>query len=63
MKKQKNCGRCGVPLGDGSMTVIGGTNICPRCAAEMYKPQLPLGWLCPKCGKINNPKKEQCNCK
>ena len=27
------------------------------------KEKLPTGWLCPRCGSVNGPQKDKCQCK
>lgn len=56
-----NCGRCGRPTGNPT-TLVNGIPVCPWCAAEMYKPHLPTGWICPRCGKVLSPFVKECLC-
>jgi hypothetical protein len=30
---------------------------------EIRQPLNPIGWLCPRCGKVNAPDVKQCDCK
>ena len=62
------CMSCGTEMN----STIGGNYTCPKCGQGVndgvYKLftsntcREPLGWICPKCGKVLAPWKAECDC-
>jgi len=55
-----NCVKCGKQLGSIYYTI----DNQPWCSGCFVKSQqLPTGWVCPRCGRVNAPHIDQCPCR
>ena len=53
------CVKCGKPLGSIYYT-IDDQPWCTECFVKSQ--QLPTGWVCPRCGRVNAQHVNQCSC-
>lgn len=57
-----HCSKCGKQLG-GIYYTIDDQPWCSECYLRFQQSvNLPSGWVCPKCGRVNAPHINQCPC-